>query len=64
MSKITHLRIYRLNELRADVTTLLGCLNEFPEFSDDALNSEIRSFETDLKVSVQTDANNGSDNIL
>lgn len=38
--------------LSDDVTTLLGCLNEFPEFSDDALNTEIRSFETDLKVTI------------
>jgi hypothetical protein len=30
--------------------TLLNCLNEFPEFSDEAVNASIKSFEADLKV--------------
>jgi len=33
-----------------DVTTFLHCLNEFPEFTDEALNASILAFEGDLKV--------------
>ena len=33
-----------------DVTTFLDCLNEFPEFTDEAVNSAILSLEGDLKV--------------
>jgi hypothetical protein len=33
-----------------DVTTFLHCLNEFPEFADEALNASIAAFEGDLKV--------------
>ena len=33
-----------------EVTTFLNCLNEFPEFTDEAVNASIRSFEGDLKV--------------
>ncbi|KIJ06708.1 hypothetical protein PAXINDRAFT_177738 [Paxillus involutus ATCC 200175] len=32
-----------------DVVTFLDCLNEFPEFSDDAVNQSMRGFEADLK---------------
>ncbi|KAH9941858.1 WD40 repeat-like protein, partial [Epithele typhae] len=32
-----------------DVTTFLDCLNEFPEFTDEAVNSAILSLEGDLK---------------
>ncbi|KAF8636918.1 hypothetical protein AX17_003169 [Amanita inopinata Kibby_2008] len=35
--------------LAADVTTFLNCLNEFPEFTDEAVNASILSFEGDLK---------------
>lgn len=33
-----------------DVITFLHCLNEFPEFTDEALNASIVAFEGDLKV--------------
>ena len=36
--------------LAKDVTTFLHCLNEFPEFTDEAVNISIMSFEGDLKV--------------
>ncbi|KAH7910198.1 hypothetical protein BJ138DRAFT_1180462 [Hygrophoropsis aurantiaca] len=32
-----------------DVVTFLNCLNEFPEFTDEAVNTSMRSFEGDLK---------------
>ncbi|EIW78473.1 WD40 repeat-like protein [Coniophora puteana RWD-64-598 SS2] len=32
-----------------DVMQFLNCLNEFPEFTDEAVNASIRSFEGDLK---------------
>lgn len=35
-----------------DVITFLHCLNEFPEFADEALNASILAFEGDLKVRV------------
>jgi len=35
-----------------DVATFLKCLNDFPEFTDEAVNQSIRAFEGDLKVSV------------
>ena len=40
----------QLEALAADVTTFLKCLNEFPEFTDEAVNASIMSFEGDLKV--------------
>lgn len=33
-----------------DVITFLDCLNEFPEFTDEAVNASIISLEGDLKV--------------
>jgi hypothetical protein len=33
-----------------DVVTFLNCLNEFPEFTDEAVNASMRAFECDLKV--------------
>lgn len=39
----------QLEALSADVTTFLKCLNEFPEFTDEAVNASITSFEEDLK---------------
>jgi hypothetical protein len=33
-----------------DVVTFLNCLNEFPEFTDEAVNTSMRAFEVDLKV--------------
>lgn len=33
-----------------DVVTFLNCLNEFPEFTDEAVNQSMRGFEADLKV--------------
>ncbi|KAG2067007.1 WD40 repeat-like protein [Suillus decipiens] len=32
-----------------DVVTFLNCLNEFPEFTDEAVNTSMRAFECDLK---------------
>jgi WD repeat-containing protein 26 len=40
----------QLEALATDVTTFLKCLNEFPEFTDEAVNASIMSFEGDLKV--------------
>ncbi|PFH48709.1 hypothetical protein AMATHDRAFT_196130 [Amanita thiersii Skay4041] len=39
----------QLEALALDVTTFLNCLNEFPEFTDEAVNASILSFEGDLK---------------
>ncbi|GLB42232.1 putative WD domain, G-beta repeat [Lyophyllum shimeji] len=39
----------QLEALAADVATFLRCLNEFPEFTDEAVNTSIHSFEGDLK---------------
>jgi hypothetical protein len=33
-----------------DLITFLNCLNEFPEFMDESVNSAILAFELDLKV--------------
>jgi len=33
-----------------DIMNFLDCLNEFPEFIDEAMNSSINSFAHDLKV--------------
>ena len=33
-----------------DVVTFLNCLNEFPEFTDEAVNTSMRAFEVDLQV--------------
>lgn len=41
---------HQLESLGVDVTTFLDCLNEFPEFTDEAVNASILSFEADLKV--------------
>jgi WD repeat-containing protein 26 len=30
--------------------TFLDCLNEFPEFTDEAVNASIRAFDGDLRV--------------
>jgi hypothetical protein len=35
-----------------DVVTFLNCLNEFPEFTDEAVNTSMRAFEVDLKVTI------------
>ena len=40
----------QLQMFAADVTTFLDCLNEFPEFTDEAVNAAILSLEGDLKV--------------
>lgn len=42
----------QMYSLAADVMTFLNCLNEFPEFTDEAVNASIQSFDGDLKVSV------------
>ena len=40
----------QLKDFADDVTTFLDCLNEFPEFSDEGLNSSIMSLKGDLQV--------------
>jgi WD repeat-containing protein 26 len=40
----------QLDLLAEDITTFLDCLNEFPEFNDEAVNVCINSFASDLKV--------------
>lgn len=40
----------QIGDLAHDVVTFLHCLNEFPEFTDEAVNASIISFEGDLKV--------------
>ncbi|KAI0821946.1 WD40 repeat-like protein [Trametes gibbosa] len=39
----------QLQMFAQDVTTFLDCLNEFPEFTDEAVNSAILALEGDLK---------------
>ncbi|KZT69194.1 WD40 repeat-like protein [Daedalea quercina L-15889] len=39
----------QLQSLAHDVMTFLDCLNEFPEFNDEAVNASIQSLECDLK---------------
>ncbi|KAI0760480.1 WD40 repeat-like protein [Fomes fomentarius] len=39
----------QLSMFARDVATFLDCLNEFPEFTDEAVNSAIMSLEGDLK---------------
>ncbi|EGN95335.1 hypothetical protein SERLA73DRAFT_77375 [Serpula lacrymans var. lacrymans S7.3] len=39
----------QFEKFAADVATFLNCLNEFPEFTDEAVNASMRSFEGDLK---------------
>ena len=41
---------YHLKELAKDLKTFLNSLNEFPEFTDEAVNASILSFEGDLRV--------------
>ncbi|KAL4079435.1 WD40-repeat-containing domain protein [Scleroderma citrinum] len=38
-----------LEVFATDVVAFLNCLNEFPEFKDEAVNTSIRAFEGDLK---------------
>ncbi|KAG2737134.1 hypothetical protein P692DRAFT_20118181 [Suillus brevipes Sb2] len=35
--------------LKVFPTNLLNCLNELPEFTDEAVNTSMRAFECDLK---------------
>ena len=39
----------QLEAFARDVTTFLNRLNEFPEFADEAVNTAIIAFETDLR---------------
>ncbi|KZV65320.1 WD40 repeat-like protein [Peniophora sp. CONT] len=39
----------QIKKLAQDVITFLHCLNEFPEFTDEAVNASIVAFEGDLK---------------
>jgi len=40
----------QLEAFATDVAVFLNCLNEFPEFTDEAVNASIHSFEGDLRV--------------
>jgi hypothetical protein len=40
----------QIEQFAIDVMTFLNCLNEFPEFTDEAVNASIQSFNGDLKV--------------
>jgi hypothetical protein len=40
----------QMEKLADDVTIFLECLNEFPEFTDEAVNSSVVAFQGDLKV--------------
>ena len=42
----------QLQGLADDVITFLDCLNEFPEFTDEGVNTSIISLEGDLKVRI------------
>ena len=42
----------QLQMFAQDVTTFLDCLNEFPEFTDEAVNAAVLSLEGDLKVRI------------
>ncbi|KAG1878473.1 hypothetical protein C8R48DRAFT_768034 [Suillus tomentosus] len=39
----------QISSFSEDVITFLNCLNEFPEFTDEAVNTSMRTFECDLK---------------
>ncbi|EIW78840.1 hypothetical protein CONPUDRAFT_155557 [Coniophora puteana RWD-64-598 SS2] len=39
----------QMESFAREVVVFLNCLNEFPEFTDEAVNGSIRSFEVDLK---------------
>ncbi|KAF8637933.1 hypothetical protein AX17_002554 [Amanita inopinata Kibby_2008] len=39
----------QLELLASDLVTFLDCLNDFPEFTDEAVNTAVRAFERDLK---------------
>ena len=39
----------QLEEFAKDIKTFLKSLNEFPEFTDEAVNSSMNAFEADLK---------------
>lgn len=45
----------QLDLLAEDITTFSDCLNEFPEFNDNAINVCINSFAGDLKVCMTFD---------
>lgn len=40
----------QLDRFAHDVVAFLDCLNEFPEFTDEAVNAAIMSLEGDLRV--------------
>ena len=43
----------QLEKLSHDMVAFLDCLNEFPEFTDEAVNAAIISLEGDLRVSLR-----------
>ena len=42
----------QMDQFAEDITIFLECLNEFPEFADEAVNASILTFQGDLKVSL------------
>ena len=40
----------QMAQFAEDITIFLECLNEFPEFTDEAVNASILAFQGDLKV--------------
>jgi len=44
----------QIAQFAEDITTFLECLNEFPEFTDEAVNGSILAFQGDLKVSFRS----------
>ena len=42
----------QMTRFAEDIVTFLECLNEFPEFTDEAVNASILAFQGDLKVSL------------
>jgi hypothetical protein len=40
----------QIRSLSAEIKAFLNCLNEFPEFDDEAVNASIQTFESDLEV--------------
>lgn len=45
-----------LDALSKDIGEFLECLNEFPEFTDEAIHQSIEAFQGDLKVGTGWDA--------
>ena len=40
----------KMSQFVEDITVFLGCLSEFPEFTDEVVNASMLAFQEDLKV--------------